>query len=177
MTWVTRFPRRPADWRWRSDSQNPPKLAAGIIDPAKVVRVALQDAASVASLLITTEAMIAEKPKDKPTGGGMGCGMGGMRGMGAAWTSEKSCQHALKQVNPRGDTGVFVLAFQSLFRRISGHLVSAGAVSGHELHTRKDQSHVDKLPLPDITGGHLHCGSPRGRPMDPQPHRGKAGAH
>jgi chaperonin GroEL len=55
-------------------------VAAGIIDPTKVVRVALQDAASVASLLITTEAMIAEKPKDKapmgmPPGGG---GMGGM---------------------------------------------------------------------------------------------------
>jgi chaperonin GroEL len=49
----------------------------GIIDPAKVVRVALQDAASVASLLITTEAMIAEKPKaptpaPMPGGGGMG---------------------------------------------------------------------------------------------------------
>ena len=58
-------------------------VAAGIIDPTKVVRVALQDAASVASLLITTEAMIAEKPKDKPSmgmpgGGGMGGGMGGM---------------------------------------------------------------------------------------------------
>jgi chaperonin GroEL len=51
-------------------------VAAGIIDPTKVVRVALQDAASVASLLITTEAMIAEKPKDKPAMGG--CGMGGM---------------------------------------------------------------------------------------------------
>jgi chaperonin GroEL len=53
----------------------------GIIDPTKVVRTALQDAASVASLLITTEAMIAEKPKDKapmgmPPGGGGG--MGGM---------------------------------------------------------------------------------------------------
>jgi chaperonin GroEL len=56
-------------------------VEAGIIDPAKVVRVALQDAASVASLLITTEAMIAEKPKDKPAGGGMpGGGMGGMGG-------------------------------------------------------------------------------------------------
>jgi chaperonin GroEL len=58
-------------------------VAAGIIDPTKVVRVALQDAASVASILITTEAMIAEKPKDKPAGGGMppggmGGGMGGM---------------------------------------------------------------------------------------------------
>ena len=57
-------------------------IEKGIIDPAKVVRVALQDAASVASLLITTEAMIAEKPKDKapamPGGGGMGGGMGGM---------------------------------------------------------------------------------------------------
>jgi len=54
----------------------------GIIDPAKVVRVALQDAASVSSLLITTEAMIAEKPKNAPPampgGGGMGGGMGGM---------------------------------------------------------------------------------------------------
>jgi chaperonin GroEL len=54
-------------------------VAAGIIDPTKVVRVALQDAASVASLLITTEAMIAEKPK-APSGGGMP--PGGMGGMG-----------------------------------------------------------------------------------------------
>ena len=48
---------------------------AGIVDPAKVVRVALQDAASVAGLMITTEAMIAERPKtDAPAmpGGGMG---------------------------------------------------------------------------------------------------------
>ena len=56
-------------------------LEAGIVDPAKVVRTALQDAASVAGLLITTEAMVAELPKDKPAmpmgGGGMG-GMGGM---------------------------------------------------------------------------------------------------
>jgi chaperonin GroEL len=59
-------------------------VAAGIIDPTKVVRVALQDAASVASILITTEAMIAERPKDKATGGGMpgGMGGGGMGGMG-----------------------------------------------------------------------------------------------
>jgi len=52
-------------------------VTAGIIDPTKVVRTALQDAASVASILITTEAMIAEKPKEKapapmPPGGGMG---------------------------------------------------------------------------------------------------------
>ena len=55
-------------------------IKAGIVDPAKVVRTALQDAASVAGLLITTEAMVAELPKDKPAmpaGGGMG-GMGGM---------------------------------------------------------------------------------------------------
>jgi len=52
-------------------------LAAGIVDPAKVVRTALQDAASVAGLLITTEAMVAELPKDKPAmpmGGGGGIG-------------------------------------------------------------------------------------------------------
>jgi chaperonin GroEL len=56
-------------------------IALGIVDPVKVVRTALEDAASVASLLITTEAMIAELPKDAapamPGGGGMG-GMGGM---------------------------------------------------------------------------------------------------
>jgi hypothetical protein len=52
-------------------------VKAGIIDPTKVVRVALQDAGSVAGLLITTEAMVAERPEPKgaagmPAGGGMG---------------------------------------------------------------------------------------------------------
>jgi chaperonin GroEL len=56
-------------------------IEKGIIDPAKVVRTALQDAASIAGLLITTEAGIAERPK-KDTGGGMPGGMGGMGGMG-----------------------------------------------------------------------------------------------
>jgi chaperonin GroEL len=59
-------------------------VSKGIIDPTKVVRVAIQNAASVAALLITTEAMVAEVPKKNqgagagmPPGGGMG-GMGGM---------------------------------------------------------------------------------------------------
>src|SRR5271165_1300269 len=61
-------------------------IAAGIIDPAKVVRTALQDAASVAGLMITTEAAIVEAPKKNagggmPGGGGMGGGMGGMGDM------------------------------------------------------------------------------------------------
>ena len=53
---------------------------AGIVDPAKVMRTALQNAASVAGLLITTEAMVAELPKDKPAPAmpGGGGGMGGM---------------------------------------------------------------------------------------------------
>jgi chaperonin GroEL len=57
-------------------------IKAGIVDPAKVVRTALQDAASVSGLLVTTEAMIADKPK-KDSGAGMppGGGMGGMGGM------------------------------------------------------------------------------------------------
>ena len=50
-------------------------LEAGIIDPAKVTRSALQNAASIAALLLTTEALIADKPEE---GGGMG--MGGMGG-------------------------------------------------------------------------------------------------
>ena len=59
----------------------------GIIDPVKVVRTALQDAASISGLLVTTEAMIADKPDEKDAGaagmppGGIG-GMGGMGGMG-----------------------------------------------------------------------------------------------
>src|SRR3978361_223212 len=55
-------------------------ISKGIIDPTKVVRVAIQNAASVAALLITTEAMVAEVPKKNAGGGGMppGGGMGGM---------------------------------------------------------------------------------------------------
>jgi chaperonin GroEL len=55
-------------------------IAAGIIDPAKVVRTALQDAASVAGLMITTEAAIVEAPKKSSGGGAPGGGMGGMGG-------------------------------------------------------------------------------------------------
>ena len=52
-------------------------VLAGVIDPTKVVRVALQNAASVASLMLATEAVIAERPK-RDSGGGPGAGMGGM---------------------------------------------------------------------------------------------------
>jgi chaperonin GroEL len=54
-------------------------VEAGVIDPTKVVRTALQDAASVAALLITTEAAVSELPEDKPA---MPMGAGGMGGMG-----------------------------------------------------------------------------------------------
>jgi chaperonin GroEL len=59
-------------------------IEAGVIDPTKVVRFALQNAGSVASLMLTTEAMIAEKPDDKADAmpGGGAPGMGGMGGMG-----------------------------------------------------------------------------------------------
>jgi chaperonin GroEL len=60
-------------------------VKAGVIDPTKVSRYALQNAASVASLMLTTMAMVAEKPKEESqgaAGAGMGGGMGGMGGMG-----------------------------------------------------------------------------------------------
>jgi chaperonin GroEL len=62
-------------------------LKAGVLDPTKVVRLALQNAASVASLMLTTQAMVADKPEEKqdamPGGApGMGGGMGGMGGLG-----------------------------------------------------------------------------------------------
>jgi chaperonin GroEL len=74
------------DPEWGYDAQNDQYVnmfQAGIIDPTKVVRTALQDAASVAGLLITTEAMVAEKPKKEGAGapGGMPGGMGGMGDM------------------------------------------------------------------------------------------------
>ena len=55
-------------------------VQAGVIDPAKVVRTALQNAASIASLLLTTEAMVSEIPEKKEVGAGWrpGGGMGGM---------------------------------------------------------------------------------------------------
>jgi chaperonin GroEL len=57
-------------------------VEAGIVDPTKVVRTALQDAASVAALLITTEAMVADRPAKPASGGGGGHGHGGGGGMG-----------------------------------------------------------------------------------------------
>jgi chaperonin GroEL len=53
----------------------------GVLDPTKVTRTALQNAASIAGLMLTTDCMVAELAEDKPAGGGMG-GMGGMEGMG-----------------------------------------------------------------------------------------------
>src|ERR687884_509910 len=78
--------RESGDANWGFDAQGGEYvdlIGRGIIDPTKVVRTALQDAASVAGLLITTEAMVAEKPQKKepagaPGGGGMGGGMGDM---------------------------------------------------------------------------------------------------
>jgi len=72
-----------ANWGFDAQSGEYTDLVkAGIIDPTKVVRTALQDAASVAGLLITTEAMVAEKPEPKaPMGGAPGGGMPDMGGM------------------------------------------------------------------------------------------------
>jgi TCP-1/cpn60 chaperonin family len=68
-----------SDYTWGYDAQTDEfcdLMAKGIIDPTKVVRCALQDAASIASLLITTEAMIAEKPKKVEGDGHMHPGIG-----------------------------------------------------------------------------------------------------
>jgi chaperonin GroEL len=57
-------------------------LAMGVVDPTKVTRTALQNASSIAGLMLTTACMVAELPEDKPAAGGMGGDMGGMGGMG-----------------------------------------------------------------------------------------------
>ena len=77
----------------------------GVIDPAKVVRTAMEDAASVAGLLITTEAMVADKP-EKPGAGGGAPGMpdmGGMGGMGGMMQVQSKCDFRNPGINP----GVF----------------------------------------------------------------------
>jgi len=56
-------------------------MDAGIVDPTKVTRYALQNAASVAAMFLTTEAVVANKPDDNPMGGGGMPDMGGMGGM------------------------------------------------------------------------------------------------
>jgi chaperonin GroEL len=56
-------------------------LAAGVIDPTKVTRVALENAASIAAMLLTTECVISEEPEEKSAGHGHGGGMGDMGGM------------------------------------------------------------------------------------------------
>ena len=68
-------------------------ISKGIIDPTKVVRVAIQNAASVAALLITTEAMVAEVPKKNAGAGGMPQG----GGMGGVWTSKFYVQSSNKK--------------------------------------------------------------------------------
>jgi chaperonin GroEL len=74
------------EYNWGFDAQTgefKDMVKAGIIDPTKVVRSALQHAASVGSLMVTTEAMVAERPETRtPAGGPPGGGMGGMGDMG-----------------------------------------------------------------------------------------------
>jgi chaperonin GroEL len=79
------FSKNKAVWGYNArDNKYEDLVAAGIIDPTKVVRCALQNAASVAGLMLTTETMIAELPKkdDAQAHGGGAPGMGGMGGMG-----------------------------------------------------------------------------------------------
>ena len=77
--------RESKDVNWGFDAQEGKYtnlVSAGIIDPTKVVRTALQDAGSVAGLLVTTEAMVADAPEDKPAPAMPDMGGGGMGGMG-----------------------------------------------------------------------------------------------
>ena len=82
------------EYNWGFDAQNgefKDLVKAGIIDPTKVVRTALQDAASVAGLLVTTEAMVAEQPEKKaPAGGPRAAAWAAW----ATWTSDRPAVHA-----------------------------------------------------------------------------------
>ncbi len=84
----------------------------GIIDPAKVVRIALQDAASVSSLLITTEAMIAEKPKDKAPA----MPAAAWAAAWAAWTSKSHAQRSAEATEPREKSRGFLVCLGSVMQ-------------------------------------------------------------
>ena len=82
-------------------------VSAGVVDPAKVVRIALQDAASIAGLMITTEAMVAETPKKKEAPAMPGGGMGGMGGMDywSARADQPGTAAVRSRNRPRADAG------------------------------------------------------------------------
>ncbi len=104
-------------------------VAKGIIDPAKVVRTALQDAGSVAGLLITTEAMVAELPKE-PAPAMPGGGGGGMGGMGGGMGFLKSLVAYGQKRRGRRNGGLF-------FYGARGRTNSAGAVTAANDQSRQ----------------------------------------
>ena len=80
------------EYNWGFDAQTgefKDLVKAGIVDPTKVVRTALQDAASVAGLLVTTEAMVAEKPEKKAPASRAAAGWAAWVGW-ATWTTDRS---------------------------------------------------------------------------------------
>jgi chaperonin GroEL len=85
-------------------------IEMGILDPTKVARTALQNAASVASLMLTTEAMVSEAPKEET--GGAGGGMGGMGGMGMATGGR---DHPAGSFDPNRWRGLSAAPFQWCF--------------------------------------------------------------
>jgi hypothetical protein len=95
------------------------KIRAGIIDPTKVVRTALQDAASVAGLLVTTEGMVAERPEKKSAGGRMPPG-GGMGGMGDMDSDPYPQPTDRKRAVPDRVRPRFLLAAVLMCRRLVG---------------------------------------------------------
>lgn len=70
-----------ADFGFNARTEGTENLLAGVIDPTKVTRVALENAASIASMLLTTKCVIGEEPEEKWAGHSHGGGMGDMGGM------------------------------------------------------------------------------------------------
>src|SRR5690606_2714289 len=156
-------------------------VSLGVIDPVKVVRHALQDAASVASLLITTEATVVEAPKEPapamPGGGGMG-GMGGMdfSSIRCAQFEDRHFPVTILAESPGGDTGAFSWASgeEQQFQRHGdadqndqraddpGAVADAGAgaeIAAHHLSQRHHHGHrPDHLALRDEDGQRRQVG-------------------
>ncbi len=92
----------PGQLGFDADGEFKDLVKAGIIDPTKVVRSALQNAASVGSLMVTTEAMVAERPEKRAASGGPpGGGMGGMGGMGDGLLRWSSRTHLIRRSTQR----------------------------------------------------------------------------
>ena len=135
----------------------------GIIDPAKVVRAALQDAASVAGLLVTTEAMVAEMPKDKPAMPAMPARRHGRN----RWEGRNGLLSPLQSRTTKGAAQArpFCLAFRQALTRLAGPVHSRD-IGGREIRSFPSSASSGET-MADKYAGAIRPAAPPSEPLPP----------